>query len=191
MKRLYVHDSIYDALCDRLAGIARQQQIGDGMAEDTTFGPVQNRKQLEIVSELVEDARNSGARILCGGERPAGQGYFYPPTIIADATDGMRVVDEEQFGPVLPVIRYSEVDEAVRRANDSDAGLGGSVWGSDVDSAKQVATRLECGTAWINGHAEVLPHAPFGGCKMSGFGVEFGVEGLLEYTSPQLLNINK
>jgi acyl-CoA reductase-like NAD-dependent aldehyde dehydrogenase len=191
LKRLYVHDSLYDALCARLVAIARQQQLGNGMAEGTTFGPLQNRKQLEIVSELVEDARNSGARILCGGERPTGQGYFYPPTIIADATDGMRIVDEEQFGPVLPVIRYSEVDDAVRRANDCDAGLGGSVWGADVELAKQVATRLECGTAWINGHAEVLPHAPFGGCKMSGFGVEFGVEGLLEYTSPQLLNINK
>jgi acyl-CoA reductase-like NAD-dependent aldehyde dehydrogenase len=191
LKRLYVHDSLYDALCARLVAIAQQQQLGNGMAEGTTFGPVQNRKQLEIVSELVEDARNSGARILCGGERPTGQGYFYPPTIIADATDGMRIVDEEQFGPVLPVIRYSEVDDAVRRANDCDAGLGGSVWGADVELAKQVATRLECGTAWINGHAEVLPHAPFGGCKMSGFGVEFGVEGLLEYTSPQLLNINK
>ncbi|WP_275096249.1 aldehyde dehydrogenase family protein [Sedimenticola hydrogenitrophicus] len=191
LKRLYVHDSLYDALCARLVAIAQQQQLGNGMAEGTTFGPVQNRKQLEIVSELVEDARNSGARILCGGERPTGQGYYYPPTIIADATDGMRIVDEEQFGPVLPVIRYSEVDDAVRRANDCDAGLGGSVWGADVELAKQVATRLECGTAWINGHAEVLPHAPFGGCKMSGFGVEFGVEGLLEYTSPQLLNINK
>ncbi len=191
LKRLYVHDSIYEDMCDKLAGIAQQQQLGDGMDANTTFGPVQNKKQLQIVSNLVEDAKENGARILCGGERLAGSGYFYPPTIIADANDGMRIVDEEQFGPVLPVIRYSDVDDAVRRANDCDAGLGGSVWGPDVESAKQVATRLECGTVWVNGHAEVLPNAPFGGCKMSGFGVEFGVEGLLEYTSPQLLNINK
>lgn len=191
LKRLYVHDSIYEAMCSKLAEIALQQQLGDGMEAATTFGPVQNKKQLQIVSDLVEDAKNNGARILCGGERPAGSGYFYPPTIVADVSDGMRIVDEEQFGPVLPVIRYSDVDDAVRRANDSDAGLGGSVWGTDVESAKQVATRLECGTAWINGHSEILPHAPFGGCKMSGFGVEFGLEGLLEYTSPQLLNINK
>lgn len=191
LKRLYVHDSIYEAMCSKLTEIAQQQQLGSGMDEGVTFGPVQNKKQLQIVSDLVEDARNNGARILCGGERLAGSGYFYPPTIVAEASDGMRIVDEEQFGPVLPVIRYSDVDDAVRRANDCDAGLGGSVWGADVESATQVATRLECGTAWINGHAEVLPHAPFGGCKMSGFGVEFGVEGLLEYTSPQLLNINK
>jgi len=191
LKRLYVHDSIYEAMCGKLTEIAQQQQLGSGMDEGVTFGPVQNKKQLQIVSDLVEDARNNGARILCGGERLAGSGYFYPPTIVAEASDGMRIVDEEQFGPVLPVIRYSDVDDAVRRANDCDAGLGGSVWGADVESATQVATRLECGTAWINGHAEVLPHAPFGGCKMSGFGVEFGVEGLLEYTSPQLLNINK
>lgn len=191
LKRLYVHESIYPSLCDKLTEIAQQQQVGDGMAPETTFGPVQNSRQLEIVTDLVEDARSQGARILCGGERLAGKGYFYPPTIIADVHDGMRIVDEEQFGPVLPVICYSDVDDAVRRANDCDAGLGGSVWGSDIDFAKQVATRLECGTAWVNGHAEVLPHAPFGGCKMSGFGVEFGVEGLLEYTAPQLLNINK
>lgn len=191
LKRLYVHDSIYEAMCGKLTEIAQQQQLGSGMDEGVTFGPVQNKKQLQVVSDLVEDARNNGARILCGGERLAGRGYFYPPTIVADVSDGMRIVDEEQFGPVLPVIRYSDVDDAVRRANDCDAGLGGSVWGTDVESARQVATRLECGTAWINGHAEVLPHAPFGGCKMSGFGVEFGVEGLLEYTSPQLLNINK
>ncbi len=191
LKRLYVHDSIYEDLCSKIATIAEQQQLGGGMEEGTTFGPVQNAKQLEIVSDLVEDARRNGGRILCGGERLAGDGFFYPPTIIADVDNGMRIVDEEQFGPVLPIIRYSDVTDAVQRANDSESGLGGSVWSSDVDSARKVATQLECGTVWVNGHAEVLPHAPFGGCKMSGFGVEFGVEGLLEYTSPQLLNINK
>jgi len=191
LKRLYVHDSIYDELCDQLSNIAQQQQLGDGMDEKTTFGPVQNKKQLDIVSNLVEDARKNGARILCGGEQVAMKGYYYPPTIIADVNDGMRIVDEEQFGPVLPVIRYSNVEDAIRLANDCESGLGGSVWSADVEEATKVATQLECGTAWINGHAEVLPHAPFGGCKMSGFGVEFGVEGLLEYTSPQLLNINK
>lgn len=191
LKRLYVHDSIYDELCNQLVDIAQQQQLGDGMDEKTTFGPVQNKKQLDIVSNLVEDARKNGARILCGGEQVAMKGYYYPPTIIADVNNGMRVVDEEQFGPLLPVIRYSDVGDVIRLANDCESGLGGSVWSADVEEAKKVATQLECGTAWINGHAEVLPHAPFGGCKMSGFGVEFGVEGLLEYTSPQLLNINK
>ncbi len=190
LKRLYVHESLHDRLCERLVEIARRQKIGDGMAEGVTFGPVQNREQFQLVCELVEDARAAGARILCGGEPLPGKGYFYPPTIVADIRDGTRLVDEEQFGPVLPVIRYTDVEDAIARANASENGLGGSVWSSDIARAREVAARLECGTVWINGHAEVLPHCPFGGCKMSGFGVEFGLEGLLEYTAPQLMNIN-
>ncbi len=190
LKRLYVHDSIHDALCDRLAKIAAAQKLGDGLQAGVTFGPVQNRDQYQLVCELVEDAKANGGRILSGGEPLQGRGYFYPPTIVSNVTDGMRLVDEEQFGPVLPVIRYSDVEDAIARANASENGLGGSVWSSDIDQARQVASRLECGTVWINGHAEVLPHCPFGGCKMSGFGVEFGQEGLLEYTAPQLMNIN-
>ncbi len=191
LKRLYVHDDIYDALCARLAEIAQAQCTGNGLEPGTTFGPVQNASQYRIVCDLVDDARADGARILCGGEPLEGKGYFYPPTIVADITDGTRLVDEEQFGPVLPVIRYTDIDDALARANSADAGLGGSVWSTDTGKAVEIASRLECGTAWINGHAEVLPHAPFGGCKMSGFGVEFGEEGLLEYTHMQILNINK
>ncbi|MCK2095017.1 aldehyde dehydrogenase family protein [Thauera aromatica] len=191
LKRLYVHESQYEQMCTRLAAIAARQKVGNGLEEGVSFGPIQNRDQFELVCELVDDARAAGARILCGGEPLPGKGYFYPPTIVADITDGTRLVDEEQFGPVLPVIRYATVDEAVLRANASDNGLGGSVWSSDIEQARAVAARLECGTVWINGHAEVLPHCPFGGCKMSGFGVEFGLEGLLEYTRPQLFNINR
>ncbi|MCP8686475.1 aldehyde dehydrogenase family protein [Marinobacterium sedimentorum] len=191
LKRLYVHESQYDALVEKLAEMARAQKVGPGMEEGVTFGPVQNRDQFDLVSELVEDARQNGARIVTGGERIGDKGYFYAPTIVADIADGTRLVDEEQFGPVLPVIRYSDVEDALRRANDNPNGLGGSVWGSDIDKARAIASRLECGTAWINNHAEVLPHCPFGGSKMSGFGVEFGQDGLLEYTQSQLLNINR
>lgn len=190
LKRLYVHESQYEDMCRHLVAIAARQKVGNGLDEGTSFGPIQNRDQFERVCELVEDARAAGARILCGGEPLPGKGYFYPPTLVADIADGTRLVDEEQFGPVLPVIRYRDVDEAVRLANASTNGLGGSVWSDDPEAARAVANRLECGTVWINGHAEVLPHCPFGGCKMSGFGVEFGLEGLLEYTRPQLLNIN-
>ncbi len=190
LKRLYVHESQYEDMCRHLMAIAARQKVGNGLDEGTSFGPIQNRDQFERVCELVEDARAAGARILCGGEPLPGKGYFYPPTLVADIADGTRLVDEEQFGPVLPVIRYRDVDEAVRLANASTNGLGGSVWSDDPEAARAVANRLECGTVWINGHAEVLPHCPFGGCKMSGFGVEFGLEGLLEYTRPQLLNIN-
>ena len=190
LKRLYVHESQYEDMCRHLVAIAARQKVGNGLDEGTSFGPIQNRDQFERVCELVEDARAAGARILCGGEPLPGKGYFYPPTLVADIADGTRLVDEEQFGPVLPVIRYRDVDEAVRLANASTNGLGGSVWSDDPEAARALANRLECGTVWINGHAEVLPHCPFGGCKMSGFGVEFGLEGLLEYTRPQLLNIN-
>lgn len=190
LKRLYVHESQYEDMCRHLVAIAARQKVGNGLDEGTSFGPIQNRDQFERVCELVEDARAAGARVLCGGEPLPGKGYFYPPTLVADIADGTRLVDEEQFGPVLPVIRYRDVDEAVRLANASTNGLGGSVWSGDPEAARAVANRLECGTVWINGHAEVLPHCPFGGCKMSGFGVEFGLEGLLEYTRPQLLNIN-
>lgn len=191
LKRLYVHDSIYEELCERLADIAAQQNLGNGLEEGVTFGPVQNQDQFNLVNELVEDAKANGARILAGGTPLEGKGYFYPPTIVADISDGTRLVDEEQFGPVLPVIRYTDVEDAIKRANASEVGLGGSVWSSDSAKAADIATRLECGTAWINGHAELLPYAPFGGCKMSGFGVEFGQEGLMEYTSAQVININK
>ncbi|OOV87876.1 aldehyde dehydrogenase family protein [Oceanospirillum linum] len=191
LKRLYVHDSQYDEVCQKLAAISEAQIVGHGLHEGTTFGPVQNRMQLNKVIDLVEDAKQNGAKVLCGGAKPEGAGYFFPPTIIAEVTNGMRIVDEEQFGPVLPVIRYSDVDQAVEMANSCSVGLGGSVWSADVAKAQQVAQKLECGTAWVNGHAEVLPHAPFGGCKMSGFGVEFGQAGLLGYTQPQTININK
>lgn len=191
LKRLYVHDSQYDALCEKLTAIATAQVVGNGMDDGVTFGPIQNKEQFELVCALVDDAHANGGRILCGGEPLPGKGYFYPPTLIADVTDGQRIVDEEQFGPVLPIIRYSDVDDVIARANACDVGLGGSVWSADIEQAQKIALQLECGTVWINGHAEVLPHAPFGGCKMSGFGVEFGQEGLLEYTVPQTLNINR
>jgi acyl-CoA reductase-like NAD-dependent aldehyde dehydrogenase len=187
LKRLYVHESQVDAVCEQLAAIAARQVLGGGLEEGVTFGPVQNAPQLARVEELVADARAQGARIVCGGQRLDRPGYFYAPTIVAGLSNGTRLVDEEQFGPVLPVIAYRTVDEAVALANASSMGLGGSVWG-EVQAA--TAPRLECGTVWVNGHAEVLPHCPFGGSKMSGVGVEFGLDGLLEYTQPQLLNIN-
>lgn len=191
LKRLYVHDSIYEPLCQELARLAREAVVGDGMQPATQLGPVQNDKQRAYVSELVEDARARGARVLSGGQARAGQGYFYAPTVLADVCDGMRVVDEEQFGPVLPVIRYSDIDEVIGRANDNPNGLGGSIWSKDLGQAAQLALRLECGSVWINEHGAIQPDAPFGGVKQSGIGVEFGHYGLEEYTSIQTLKIMK
>lgn len=191
LKRLYVHENQYEELCQELAELAARQVVGSGMEPETTFGPVQNASQYQLVTELVDDARHNGARVICGGEPRSGKGYFYPPTIVADVTNGIRLVDEEQFGPVLPVIPYTSLEQAVEMANDCEFGLGGSVWGTDSELATNVAQKLECGTVWINNHAEVLPNAPFGGSKMSGIGVEFGLEGLLECTQLQTVHSAK
>ena len=185
LKRLYVHDSIYDAVCNALVGFAKTVPMGDGLDESVQLGPIQNEMQFKRVVELVEDAKAHGGRVLCGGAPRGGPGYFYPITFVADVKEGVRLVDEEQFGPVLPIIRYSDVASIVDRANDNPHGLGGSVWSGDAARAKQLAQRLECGTAWVNKHGGIQPNAPFGGVKLSGIGVEFGEEGLREYTTLQ------
>jgi acyl-CoA reductase-like NAD-dependent aldehyde dehydrogenase len=191
LKRLYVHESIYEEVCAELASIARQTIVGDGLEKDTKLGPVQNKEQLEIVKELAEDARAHGARFLSGGKVRPGKGYFFEPTVVADISDGVRLVDEEQFGPIVPVIKYKDIDEVIARANNSSNGLGGSIWSKDTAKASELALRLECGTAWVNEHGAIQPNAPFGGVKQSGIGVEFGRYGLEEYTSIQTLKIMK
>jgi len=191
IKRLYVHDSIYDQTCAALKAIVEATPVGNGLDENVMMGPLQNKAQYDKVIALVEDATRHGARILTGGAPTDGPGYFYPLTLVADISDGTRLVDEEQFGPVLPIIRYSDVDDAVRRANASEFGLSGSVWSVDLDKARAVAERLECGTAWVNKHAAIAPNVPMGGVKASGMGVEFGEEGLAEYTDIQVVSIDK
>ena len=185
LKRLYVHDSLYEPVCQALAAYAGKIKLGDGLAEDSVLGPVQNRMQFEIVSAFVRQAVEKGGRILTGGNPSDGPGYFYPVTLVADIDHGADLVDKEQFGPALPIIRYTDLDEVIARANDNPAGLGGSVWSSDIDRAKAVAARLECGSVWINRHGAIQPNAPFGGVKQSGIGVEFGAEGLKELTVTQ------
>jgi acyl-CoA reductase-like NAD-dependent aldehyde dehydrogenase len=191
IKRLYVHDSLYEPMVQALAGIAQATPVGNGLDESSMMGPLQNRMQFDKVNALVEDAKAHGARILCGGTPTGGPGNFYPLTIVADVTDGVRLVDEEQFGPVLPVIRYSDLDEVIARANASEFGLSGSVWSKDLTAAAAVAARLECGTVWVNKHAAIAPNVPMGGVKSSGMGVEFGEEGLAEYTDIQVISIDR
>lgn len=185
LKRLYVHECVYDDVCDELVRIAGTAKTGNGLEADTVFGPVQNKAQFDHVSELVNDARANGGRVLVGGNPLGGDGYFYPITLVADVDNGVRLVDEEQFGPVLPIIRYATVDEALQKANASPFGLGGSVWSSDLAAAKALASKLECGSAWVNNHGAIQPNAPFGGVKQSGIGLEFGAEGLKEFTVVQ------
>ena len=191
IKRVYVPESLYEPMVARLAEMARGVTVGNGLDEDSELGPINNQPQLERVQELVEDARQSGARLVTGGQRLGDRGYFYAPTIVADLADGARLVDEEQFGPVLPVVPYTELDDAIERANATHFGLSGSVWSSDTARAEAVARQLECGTVWVNQHLNVLPHAPFGGAKWSGIGVENGPWGLLGFTEIQTVNVAK
>ncbi|NAZ80411.1 aldehyde dehydrogenase family protein [Kineococcus sp. R8] len=188
LKRLYVHESLYDRVVDGLAAYAEKVPMGRSLDEDSLLGPVQNRAQFEVVERLVEDAKARGARIVTGG-RPATElgDLFYPITLVADIADGAALVDEEQFGPALPIIRYSDVEEAIASANRLDAGLGASVWTSDVAGARAVVDRLDAGTVWVNQHGMVHPFAPFGGVKASGYGLEFGVEGLKSVAAPKAI----
>ncbi|MEW9873282.1 aldehyde dehydrogenase family protein [Arthrobacter sp. HS15c] len=189
LKRLYVHDDIYDAVCEELTKVAAAMPMGVGLDENNVLGPLQNRAQYDIVASLVEAARDSGARILLGGDPDTGQpGHFYPTTLVADIDNNNPLVTEEQFGPALPIIRYSTVDEAISMANGLDVGLGASVWSPNLAEARKVAARLEAGTVWINKHGAVDPRVPFGGAKQSGYGLEFGVEGLKALGVPQAIN---
>lgn len=191
IKRVYVPESLYGAVVNELAEHAKAVKVGNGLEAGTQLGPLNNKPQFERVKELVEDARKHGARIVTGGKPLAGKGYFYAPTIVADISDGTRLVDEEQFGPALPIISYRNVEDAIERANATHYGLSASVWSANPEKAAEVARELECGTAWVNQHLAIAPNLPFGGAKWSGIGVENGPWGLLGFTEIQVVNISR
>ena len=191
IKRVYVHESHHDELVDALSARARAATVGDGLGEGVDFGPINNRPQYDRVSELVADAIAGGATAAAGGKPIDGDGYFFEPTIIAGASDGTRLVDEEQFGPALPVISYRDIDDVIERANATNYGLGASIWGTDTERATHHATQLESGTVWVNTHMAVAPNLPFGGAKWSGIGVENGPWGYYGFTELQLIQHNK
>ncbi len=188
IKRVYVPEARYDELVDELADRARSVVVGDGAAEGTQLGPINNKPQFDRVSELVGNALAGGAVAAAGGKAIDGPGYFFEPTILAGLTDGARIVDEEQFGPALPIVAYRDQADAIERANATHFGLSGSVWTSDPDRGAEVAGQLECGTAWVNTHLALAPHAPFGGAKWSGVGVENGPWGLHGFTEIQVVH---
>ena len=188
IKRVYVHDSQYEELCSELAQLAEAAIVGDGMDPETQFGPLQNKAQYEKVKGFIDDARKRGT-IIAGGTTTGDRGYFIRPTIVRDIPDDARLVREEQFGPVLPVLRYSDLDDAIARANDTDYGLGGTVWSSDPERAYEVALRIDSGTVWVNTHLDVPPDVPFAGAKQSGLGAELGQEGLEEFTQAKIVNV--
>ena len=187
IKRTYVPRAMYDAFCDELAALAKQAIVDDGAKQGAEIGPVQNKAQFEKLKALLAEAGRTG-KVLAGGAALDRPGYFIPPTIVRDLPADAALVREEQFGPVLPVIAYDDIDDVIASANDSPFGLGGSVWGRDLDRAMAVAMRIDSGTVWVNQHLALDPSLPFRGSKQSGLGVELGPEGFNEYTQPHVVN---
>ncbi len=181
IKRVYIHESLYEETCARLAVLANAAVVGDGKLESTEIGPLQNAVQFAKVKALIEESRREG-KVIAGGEIPGGPGYFIRPTLITELADTARLVREEQFGPVLPLLSYKTIDEVIDRANDSIYGLGGTIWSADPERALAVAMRLDTGVAWVNCHMSLTPDVAVGGAKQSGFGAEQGLEGLEEFT---------
>jgi acyl-CoA reductase-like NAD-dependent aldehyde dehydrogenase len=187
VKRVFAHESVADRLIEALARKAQQVKVGGGFEPDVELGPLQNQPQYDKVLAILQDARDRGARVVTGGGALPRPGYFIAPTVISGLTEGSRLVDEEQFGPVLPVLTYETIEEAVRRANATRYGLGASVWAGDVARAQEVACQLEAGTVWINAHGGATADIPFGGCKESGLGRAMGTLGLKSYLEARVI----
>jgi acyl-CoA reductase-like NAD-dependent aldehyde dehydrogenase len=191
IKRIYAHEKIYDALCDALAEQARKAKIGDGLDPSTDLGPIQNKMQYDKVVGILEDTKRRGARIIAGGNVPEGPGYFMEPTLVTDIDERSRLVTEEQFGPIVPILKFSDVRDAVKRANDTRYGLSGSVWTSDPEQGQAIAAQLEVGTAWVNQHRATSAVVPFGGAKESGMGRQYSILGLKSYMEPLVISVAK
>ncbi|MES2043377.1 MAG: aldehyde dehydrogenase family protein [Pseudomonadota bacterium] len=187
VKRAYVPDTIYDEFCDEIARLAKDMVVDDGANQGAQIGPVQNKQQFDKVSALIEDSKSRGT-VIAGGVPLDRTGYFIAPTIVRDIDDDAPLVREEQFGPVLPVLSYSDIDELIERVNGTDYGLGGTVWGNDIVRANHVAMRVTSGTVWVNQLMAIDPRIPFRGLKQSGMGTEMGLEGLEEYTQAHVIN---
>ncbi len=191
IKRIYAHESIYEPLCAALAEEASKARVGSGLDPDVQLGPIQNLEQYRKLVAILDDTRARGARILAGGRVPAGPGYFFPPTVVADIDEASRLVQEEQFGPILPILKFADEEDALRRANATRFGLSGSVWGTNVERATRLAARLEVGTAWVNQHRTTSATVPFGGAKESGLGRQYAQLGLKGYMEPRVISVLK
>lgn len=189
-KRIYAPRAMYEALCEELARLGATAIVDDGAKQGTQIGPLQNRQQYEKVLDMIGSAREEGT-IMVGGTALDRPGYFIAPTVVRDIADDSRLVREEQFGPIIPVLAYDSIDEVIARANDSEYGLGGTIWTSDIERGMAVAMRIDSGTVWINKHLELPADVPFGGAKQSGLGREKGVDGFKEFTQGKIVNVSK
>jgi acyl-CoA reductase-like NAD-dependent aldehyde dehydrogenase len=187
IKRAYVPEGMYDEFCDELAILAKQSVVDDAFKQGAEIGPVQNKMQYEKLKGMLAEAREQGT-ILAGGDVIDRPGYFIAPTIVRDLPETARLVQEEQFGPVLPVLKYNDIEDVIARANDSIYGLAGTVWGKDLEKATEIAMRIDSGTVWVNQHLAIDANIPFRGSKESGMGAELGQAGLNEYTQAHIVN---
>jgi succinate-semialdehyde dehydrogenase/glutarate-semialdehyde dehydrogenase len=189
VKRLFVHESVYDTVVGGLRAALEKKTVGPGTNKGSRMGPLHLDYQRNEIEEQVEDARGRGARVLVGGGRPngedTGRGFFYLPTLIEDAPQDSRVVREEVFGPVLPIFRFTHLDEAIEKANDSMYGLGSSIWTRSLINAHRAIDRLQAGNVWVNSLHYGYDELPFGGVKGSGLGREHGPEALDYYLEPK------
>jgi acyl-CoA reductase-like NAD-dependent aldehyde dehydrogenase len=191
-KRLYVHADVYDDVLRELVAFAKTQKVGDGAQSDTAIGPIQNQPQFEKVKEYFDDCRSNGHRFALGGEidRNA-KGWFIPVTLVDNPPEDSRIVQEEPFGPILPILKWRDEADVIRRANDTIYGLGASVWGADLDAVQRIGAQLEAGTVWLNEVHQYSPYQAFGGHKQSGIGCENSLHGLMEYTNWHTITLNK
>lgn len=192
LKRLYVHENDLESAVNALTNITKNFKMGNGLNEENSLGPIQNKMQFDKINELIETAKkNPNTKQIIPEPNVPSEGYFIPITYITGVDNGDPIVDEEQFGPVLPIITYKTVEEAIEKANALEVGLGASVWGSDSNQLEEIVLQLEAGTVWINQHGAIHPFVPFGGVKQSGYGVEFGIEGLKAVTLPKIVSYKK
>lgn len=187
-KRVYAPRPMLDRVVQLLADQAKGARLGNGLDPAHHIGPMQNRMQFEKVLTLIEVTRKEGA-IVVGGDVVEGGGYFITPAIVRDLSDDAQLVREEQFGPILPVLSYDDIDSVVDRANDSEYGLGGSVWTADVERGIDIASRIESGTVWVNRHMSLPFDVAFGGAKQSGIGLQNGVQGMEDFTQRRIVNV--
>ena len=193
--RVFLPSSLHDTFVQQLVEKTKAMKLGDPKSGDTVIGPLVSRNQQERVVSYIQKGKEEGARVIAGGGIPAAadlkSGNFVEPTIFIGVKNGMTIAQEEIFGPVLSVIRYDSVDDAVAQANDSMYGLAAGVWSRDEKKALDVARQLRAGTVWINEWHLISERAPFGGYKQSGIGREFGVEGLHEYMELKHVHIDE
>ena len=187
-KRIYAPRAIYDELCAELAKLAQAAVVDDGLKPGVQIGPVQNRAQYEKLLGYLQEAAREG-KVVAGGEPLDRAGFFIPPTIVRDLPDSARLVQEEQFGPVLPILVYDDLDDAIARANNTEYGLGATIWTSNPERGASVAMRIDTGVTWVNRHLELPFNISMGGAKQSGLGRQQGIEGLEAFSQAKVVSI--